>query len=113
MAGTAAKGRGREDERRRINRAGTAAEGRGRPVPSTIYDITLHVDGLWWHDPDHASRGAPVVGAPNRSYSYGVVALTHAIARVPRIWGRGIPGTRALARVAAHCTPSTAFEVTP
>ena len=71
--------------------------------------MTLQVEGLRWHDPDHASRGAPVVGAPSRSECYGVVAPTHAIARVPRIWGRGIPGTRALARVAAHCTPSTAF----
>ena len=80
-----------------------------RPVPTTLCGISLHVDGLRWHDPDHASRGAPVVGAPSHSYGYGVVALTHAIVRVPRIWGRGIPGTRALARVAAHCTPSTAF----
>ena len=57
--------------------------------------MTLHVEGLRWHDPDHASRGASVVGAPSRSYGYGVVAP-------PRIWGRGIPGTRAIARVAAH-----------
>ena len=63
-----------------------------RPVPTTICGISLHVDGLPWHDPDHASRGAPVVGAPSHSYGYGLVALT-----------------RALARVAAHCTPSTAF----
>ena len=83
------------EERRRINRAGTAAEGRGRPVPSTIWGMTVRVEGLGWHDPDHASRGAPVVGAPIRSYSYGVVAP-------PRIWGRGIPN-------AAHGTPSTAF----
>ena len=31
----------------------------------------------------------------SRSECYGVVAP-------PRIWGRGIPGTRAVARVAAH-----------
>ena len=66
--------------------------------------MTLHVDGLRWHDP------ISVVGAPSRSERYGVVAPTRAIARVPRSWGRGIPGTRAIARVAAHCTPSTAFQ---
>ena len=64
--------------------------------------MTLHVEGLRWHDPDHAARGAPVVGAPSRSECYGLVAS-------PWIWGRGIPGTRALARVAAHYTPSTVF----
>ena len=57
--------------------------------------MTLQVEGLRWHDPDHASRGAPVVGAPSRSECYGVVAP-------PRSWGRGT-------RNAAHCTPSTAF----
>ena len=70
--------------------------------------MTLHAEGLRWHDPDHAARGAPVVGALSRSECYGVVVPTHAIARVRRIWGGtrrrrvGIPGTRALARVAAH-----------
>ena len=73
-----------------------------RVVPTTRNGVTLHVEGLRWHDPDHASRGASVVGDPSHSYGYGVVAP-------PRIWGRGIPGTRALARVAAHCTSSTAF----
>ena len=53
------------------------------------------VEGVQRHDPDHAARGAPVVGAPSHSYGYGVVAP-------PRIWGHGI-------RNAAHCTPSTAF----
>ena len=42
--------------------------------------MTLHVEGLGWHGP------IPVVGAPNRSYDYGVVAP-------PRAWDRGIPGT--------------------
>ena len=93
-AGTAAKGRGREEERRRVNRTGTAAEGRGRPVPTNRNDMTLHVEGLRRHGPGHAARRAPVVGAPNQSYGYGVVAPTHVIARVPRVWGRGIPGTR-------------------
>ena len=46
-------------------------------------DMTLHVEGLRWHDPDHATRGAPVVGVPSHSYGYGVVAP-------PRVWGRGI-----------------------
>ena len=46
--------------------------------------MTLQVEGLGWHGPDHASRGAPVVGAPNRSCDYGVVAP-------PRAWDRGIP----------------------
>ena len=41
-----------------------------------------------WHDPDHASRGAPVVRAPSHDYGYGVAAP-------PGSWGRGIPGTRA------------------
>ena len=58
--------------------------------------MTLQVDGLRWHDP------ISVVGAPSRSERYGVVALTHAIARVPRSWDRGI-------RNATHCTPSTGF----
>ena len=40
-------------------------------------DMTLQVEGLRWHDPDHASCGAPVVGAPSRSECYGVVAPTH------------------------------------
>ena len=26
-------------------------------VPTTMNDMTLHVEGLRWHDPDHASRG--------------------------------------------------------
>ena len=43
-------------------------------MPSTILDISLQVEGLGWHGPDYAARGAPVVGAPNRSYGYGVVA---------------------------------------
>jgi hypothetical protein len=67
-----------------------------RPVPTTMKGMTLHVEGLRWHGP------ISVVGAPSRSECYGVVAP-------PRSWDRGIPGTRAIARVAAHCTPSTAF----
>ena len=46
-------------------------------MPTTIYGITLHVEGLRWHDP------ISVVGVPSHSYGYGVVAP-------PRIWGRGI-----------------------
>ncbi len=72
------------------------------PVPTDMNDMNLQVEGLRWHGPDHAARGAPVVGAPSHSYGYGVVAPTHAVARVPRSWDRGI-------RNAAHCTPSTAF----
>ena len=49
--------------------------------------MTIQVDGLRWHDPDHASRGASVVGAPSHSYGYGVVAPTHAIARYPDLGG--------------------------
>ena len=63
-----------KEYRRRINRAGTAAKGRGRPVPTDMNDMTLQVEGLRWHGPDHAARGAPVVGAPSRSECYGVVA---------------------------------------
>ena len=65
-------------------------------MPTTMRGMTLQVEGLRWLDP------ISVVGAPSRSECYGVVAPTHAIARVPRSWGRGI-------RNAAHCTPSTAF----
>ena len=61
-----------------------------------MWGMSVRVEGLGWHDPDHAPRGAPVVGAPSRSYCYGVVAP-------PRSWGRGIPN-------AAHCTSSTAFQ---
>jgi hypothetical protein len=49
-----------------------------RPVPTDMNDMTLQVEGLRWHDP------IPVVGAPKRSYDYGVVAP-------PRSWDRGIP----------------------
>ncbi len=69
-------------------------------MPTDMNDMTLQLEGLRWHGLDHAARGAPVVGAPSHSYLYGVVAP-------PGNWDRGIPGTRALARVAAHCTPST------
>ena len=40
--------------------------------------------GLGRHGADHASRGAPVVGAPRRSYSY-------AFGAPPRMWPRGAP----------------------
>ena len=57
--------------------------------------MTLQVEGLRWHDPDHANARCPVVGAPSRGECHGVVAP-------PRSWGRGI-------RNAAHRTSSTAF----
>ena len=60
-----------------------------RHVPTIMKGMTVHVEGLRWHDP------ISVVGAPSRSECYGVVAP-------PRSSGRGI-------RNAAHCTPSTAF----
>ena len=63
--------------------------------------MTLHVEGLWWHGPDDAARGAPVVVAPSHGYGYGVVALTHGIARVPRIWGAPPAGGSA-SRVPVH-----------
>ncbi len=81
---------------------------RNRHVPNTKRDNTLQVCGLRWHGPDPrpSGAGAPVVGAPSRSDGYGVVAPRPTpSARVP-LWGRGIPGTRALARVAARCTSS-------
>ncbi len=104
-----------DKERRRVvaelRRGGeTQDQPRNHPVPNGIVAMNLRVRGLRWHGPDHASRGAPVVGAPNRSDGYGLVAPTHAVARVPRIWGRGIPGTRAVARVATRCTSSSAFR---
>jgi hypothetical protein len=60
-----------------------------RHVPTTIWGMTLHVDGLRWHDP------ISVVGTLSRSKCYGVVAP-------PRSWDRGILN-------AAHCTSSAAF----
>ena len=66
-------------------RASRRVKGRGRHVPTIMNDMTLHVEGSRWHGPDYAVRGAPVVGAPSHGYGYGVVAPTHAIARVPRI----------------------------
>jgi len=52
-------------------------------VPTTMWGMILHVEGLRWHDPDHAYARCPVVGAPSRSECYGVVAP-------PRSWDRGI-----------------------
>ena len=69
---------------------------RNRHVPNTMADMVLRVCGLGWHGP------ISVVGTSRRSDGYAFEAP-------PRIWGRGIPGTRALARVAARCTSSTAF----
>jgi hypothetical protein len=62
----------------------------------------LNGGGLRWHGPTHALRARvpPVVGAPRRSYGY-------ASSRRHRIWGRGIPGTRAQARVAGRCISTT------
>ena len=82
-------------ERRRgvatLRRGGeTQDQPHNRPVPTTMYGMTLHVEGLRWHGP------ISVVGAPSLSYGYGVVAP-------PRVWGRGI-------RNAAHCTHSTGLQ---
>ena len=79
-----------DQERRRgvatLRRGGeTPDQPHNRPVPTTINGMTLHVEGLRWHDP------ISVVGVPSHSYGYGVVAP-------PRSWSRGI-------RNAAHCTP--------
>ena len=79
----------RSDKERRggvvpLRRRGeTQDQPHNRHVPKTMNDMTLHVERLRWHGPDHASRGAPVVGVPSHSYGYGVVAP-------PRSWGRGI-----------------------
>ena len=67
---------------------------RNHPAPATVLDVILPGSGLGWHGP------ISVVGAPSRSDGYAVVAP-------PRIWSRGIPGTRAEARVAARCTSTT------
>ena len=56
----------------------TQGQPHNRHVPTTMRGMILHVEGLRWHDP------ISVVGGPSRSECYGVVALTHAIARVPR-----------------------------
>ena len=68
-----------KNERRRgvatLLRGGeTQDQPHNRHVPTAIWGMTLHVEGLRWRGPDHASRGAPVVGAPSRSECYGVVA---------------------------------------
>jgi hypothetical protein len=70
------------EERGRINRT-------TGPVPTTMNDMTIQVEGLGWHG------SIPVVGAPSHSECYGVVAP-------PRAWGRGLPN-------ATRCTSSTAF----
>ena len=69
------------------------------------------VRGLRWYGPDPrpTGAGAPVAGAPSRSEGYGVVAPRPTPTARVSLWSRGIPGTRANARVAAHCTSSTAF----
>jgi hypothetical protein len=85
-----------DDEAATVRRGGeTQDQPRNRHVPTNMRDMTIQIEGLGWHDPDHAPRGAPVVGSASHSYGYGVVFP-------PRIWGRGIPGTPPLARVAAH-----------
>ncbi len=74
-----------------------------RHVPTNMRGMTLHVEGLRWHDPDHACARCPVVGAPNHSECYGAVAPS-------RSWGRWNTRRRRVGiRNAAHCTPSTAF----
>ena len=88
VASAAPEPKAKNDRRRGVAellRGGeTPDQPHNRHVPTTIWGMTLHVEGLRWHDP------ISVVGAPSRSECYGVVAPTHAIARVPRIWGRGI-----------------------
>ena len=77
----------------------------GPPAPNTMTDMIMHSCGLGWHGrPTPFGGGYPsVVGASRRSFGYAFDAPTHALrARVPRIWGRGIRGTRANARVAAR-----------
>jgi hypothetical protein len=78
---------------------------------------TLSVVSCRRHGPDPrlAARVPPVVGArptPSarvpRSYGYAFGASRPGL-RPGALWGRGIPGTRAIARVAARCTSSTAF----
>jgi hypothetical protein len=68
-----------------------AAMARNPPAPNGMKDISLQDRGLRWHGPTHAlcARVPPVVGAPRRSYGYGVVApRPTASPRVP-LWGRG------------------------
>ena len=82
---------------------------RNSHVPNTMADIVVRLRGLGWHGP------ISVVGAP-RTTAFGGGARDGYAFEAPRparcagaLWGRGIPGTRALARVAARCTSSTAF----
>ena len=74
-----------KNERRRgvatLRRGGeTQDQPHNRPVPTDMNDMTLQVEGLGWHGPDHA-----------------VPPLLELLTV-----DRGIPGTRATARVAAH-----------
>ena len=61
-------------------------------MPTDTSDMALHVEGWRWPGPGHASRSAPVVGALSHGYGYGVVAPTHAVARVPSELGPWHPG---------------------
>jgi hypothetical protein len=84
-----------------------AAMARNPPAPNGMKDISLQDRGLRWHGPTHAlcARVPPVVGAPRRSYGYGVVApRPTASPRVP-LWGRGTV-TRAIVFLpqAPRCT---------
>ena len=66
---------------------------RNRHVPNTMADIVVRLRGLGWH----GARDGDAFEAPRPARCAGA------------LWGRGILGTRALARVAARCTSSTAF----
>ena len=65
--------------------------------PNSMNDIILQGYGLQWHGRTHAcDRGTRCRWVAPRPK-----LLVHAL------WGRGIPGPRALARVAALCTSAT------
>ena len=62
------------------------------PAPITLVSIDLGGRGLGRHGPDHASRGALVVGPLRRGYGYGRAPLAEwRVVGPPRIWSRGAP----------------------
>ena len=69
------------------------------PAPITLFAKVLHCNGSGRHGPDHASRGAFVVGSPRTTAFGGGARYDYAVGEPPGIWGRG-------ARNAAYPHPS-------
>jgi hypothetical protein len=63
------------------------------PALITLFAKVLRGDGLGRLGPDHAARGALVVGPPRTTAFGGGARYGYAIGEPPRIWGRGAPET--------------------